>query len=486
MDDAVKVYMDLARTNYTAYVHLVNEGRWKVSKVGKYITEAIDEFIREETGNPYDILAISMPPQHGKSMSVTEALPSYYLGTHPLGRVIEISYSEDFAKLFGRRNKQKIEQYGKALFGVTLASNPNSSTEFELSNNVGGMISRGVLSGVTGRPANLMVIDDPIKTAEEARSETTREKIYQEWLTSFKTRLAAGAKVVIIMTRWHEDDLVGRLSSEEKNMRIINLPCEAEENDPLGRDIGEALAPEIGKDDMWLIEYKRSYKSKSGSMAWNALFQGRPTAQEGNIIKGQWWKFYKTLPDDLKVWVMSVDATFKDKEDSDYVAIQVWAKRNADMYLVDLVKEHLNFVSTIKAIERLKEKWKKVNQILIEDKANGSAIIQVLRLSMTGIIPIEPIGGKVARANAVTPAIESGNCYLPEYADFTGDFIEECSAFPNGKHDDQVDCMSQAITRLTGYTADVKPEDEKKTFAFDKILRKSRPKIGKGEKIHVI
>lgn len=427
----------------------------------------------------------TMIPTHN-SFAITETLPSFYLGRFPNKRVIEISYSEDFAKLFGRRNKKKIQEYGKSLFGIELSPTPNRADEFELLKSAGGMLSRGILSGVTGRPADLIIIDDPIKTAEEAASETHRNKIYNEWLHSFKTRLQDGAKIIIIMTRWHEDDLVGRLLQEEQNMTYINIPCEAEEDDPLGREVGEALCPEIGKDDDWLMDFKRSYKTKEGSMAWEAMFQGRPTAMDGNILKGQWWKFYETLPEDLPVWLMSVDATFKDKKDNDFVAIQVWAKGGTDMYLVDLVNEHLDFPGTISKIEEMRRKYQKIRQVLIEDKANGSAAIQTLRRTMHGIIPVEPIGGKVARANAVAPAVEAGNVYLPKYADFTGMFITQCNQFPNGAHDDQVDAFTQAISRMTGYTATPKSKNKRKPFAFDNIFKKEKTTIGKGEKINVI
>lgn len=424
-----------------------------------------------------------MHPTHN-SMTVTETLPSYFLGRFPDKRVIEISYSEDFAKLFGRRNKSKIEQFGERLFGIKLATKPNSATEFEIDGHTGGMISRGVLSGVTGRPADLMIIDDPIKTSQEAQSATYRNRVWDEWNTSFKSRLSAGAKVIVIQTRWHEDDLVGRIIANEDNVTIVNLPCEAEINDPLGRMEGEALAPEIGKDDDWLMSFKQGYMTQAGKMAWNALYQGRPSAMEGNLIKREWWKYYEELPD-CPTWAMSVDATFKDKEDNDFVAIQVWAKLGVNMYLVDLIKAHLDFIGTVSAIRSMRNKYPRVSMVLIEDKANGSAIITVLRQTMQGIIPVNPIGGKVARANAVTPCIEAGNVWLPKYATFTEDFVDECGKFPNAAHDDQVDAMTQMLTRFMSFKAD-EPKKPTPIGAFKDLFAPKRNPIGKGEKIDVI
>ena len=187
-------------TDYAAYCSYVHRGMWTPSRFHKYLCYTVQGFLEEKTGHALDILIISTPPQHGKSITITETLPSWYLGRNPTHRVIEISYNEDFAQKFGRRNRFKIKEFGE-IFGIETAKSPDSNTEFELSNNIGGMISRGVLSGVTGNPANLMIIDDPIKTREEADSETTRDKIWDEWLNSFRSRLAPGAKVILIMTR---------------------------------------------------------------------------------------------------------------------------------------------------------------------------------------------------------------------------------------------------------------------------------------------
>ena len=476
---------ELARREYKSYVEYVHEGRWKHGKAVDYICDTVQEFIERQSDNPYEIMVLSMPPQHGKSMTVTETLPSWYLGKYPSNRVIEISYSEDFAQLFGRRNKQKVEQFGESLFDVHVAKTPNTNTEFEIDGTKGGMISRGVMSGVTGRPCNLMIIDDPIKNRLEADSETFRKRLVGEWLDSFKTRLAVGAKVIIIQTRWHEDDLAGYILKNEKSVKLVNLPCEAEENDALKRKVGEALAPEIGKGDLWLKEFKTGYVTTEGQRTWLALFQGRPTAQEGNLIKREWWKYYKkdALPY-TPVVVLSIDATFKDKDTSDFVAIQVWGKRNADYYLIDRLKARLDFIDTIAAIKKMLEKHKSITYKYIEDKANGSAIISVLRNKVDGIIAVEPEGGKVARANAISYLIEGGNVFLPEDAEWVEEFVDEWSKFPNAEHDDEVDCGTQALNKLRNINAAIVDKVEN---CFNFSFEKPKPNpIGRGERVNVI
>ena len=464
---AVEAYNAVLQTDYCEYVSYVHQGAWKKTPFHRFLCKYVQNFVERETDKPYEILVIATPPQHGKSQSVTETLPSWYLGRHPEAHIIEISYNEDFAIKFGRRNRRKIEEFGEAIFGLTLAKDNNRAVEFETTKH-GGMISRGVGTGVTGQPANLMIIDDPIKNKKEAFSKSRRDLIYEEWLMSFKTRLAPHSKVILIMTRWHEDDLAGRLLEEEENIKLLRFPCECEDADSaiekaLGRKVGDALCPGIGKGNEWLAEYKKGLVSREGSMTWNALFQGRPTAMEGNIIERDWWEYYEELPP-INTWVMSVDAAFKDEDQSDFVAIQVWGKTGADIYLIDAVKKHLSFPDTIVEVRRLRAMYPECKTTLIEDRANGSAIIRMLRYEMTGVIPVQPIGSKMARVQAVLGAIESGNVHLPKHKRFVGDFVEECSAFPNAAHDDQVDAMSQALNRLIYQRGTGAPKKQRNYF----------------------
>ena len=488
-DEIQQMYRSLVQNDYCSYVQFTNPG-WIPTPFHRRLCDEIQDFVVKSTSAAYDILVLSTPPQHGKSQTVTETLPSWYFGHFPYNKVIEISYSEDFAERFGRRNKQKIEDIGGQVFGIELADSPNSATEFELSNHRGGMISRGIMSGVTGHGANLMIIDDPVKTQEEADSVSRQNKIWNEWLSSFTSRLAPHAKVIIIMTRWSENDLVGRLMTTEGiSLKVLNFPLEAEADDLLGRKPGQALCPEIGKGDKWLADFKQMLLSREGSRTWNALYQGHPVALEGNLIHRDWWRYYTELPKDIPEYVMSVDAAFKDNDDSDFVAIQVWGKKDADMYLVDAVKKHLDMPSTCREIIRLRSMYPKCKTTLIEDKANGTAIIQILRKKIGGIIPVDPFGGKVSRVNAIAGAIESGNCYLPDTKLFTVDFVDECSAFPNGQHDDQVDAMSQCLNRLI-YHNMKNPVARAKDVLEDAfpLLKKNRKRsgAGNGDDINVI
>lgn len=267
-----------------------------------------------------------LTPTHN-SIALTETLPSWYLGKHQDHTVIVAGYSGEFVQRFGRRNIDKIRTYGSKIFGdnYQLADSPCNNEQFELNNHKGGARFAGILGGITGNPANLIIIDDPIKNRQEAYSESTREAIKNEYLYSVKTRLAANAKLIVIATRWVEDDLIGWLEENELNTTVINIPCECidPEHDPLGRQLGDALMPEIGKGRSWLKQFKESYLKTDGSTAWSALFQGRPVSANGNIWLRPWWRYYESPPRvDDGVIAISLDATFKEGTDNDFCVIQ--------------------------------------------------------------------------------------------------------------------------------------------------------------------
>ena len=462
------VRRELARRRYIEYLAYVNGEEWKRTRFVEFIANVVQEFLETDTGNAYDILVLETPPQHGKSMSVTEALPSWALGRHPHWRVIVASYNDDSAERFARRNKEKIREYGRNLFGISIGK-IDRAKEFELNTRhgeiPGRLISRGIKAGVTGNPANLLIIDDPIKNREEADSPVYRNKVWGEWLNSFKARLAAGAKVVVIMTPWHEDDMAARLLEAEKNITLVRLPVEAEEGDPLGRAPGDALCPELGKDNRWLAQFKESYlqDTQGGARAWTALYQCSPRVEGGNIVKRDWWRYYDTgSVTAFATSVISVDASFKGGEENDFVAIEVWSKIGSDYYLRYCLNRHMDFPETVKAIRTVRKLYPEALAVLIEDKANGSAIIQTLQKEMF-CIPVNPKGGKEARVNAVSPAIESGHVYLPQGEPWLHEFVDQFTAFPAGKNDDMVDSATQALSYMLFRSGTIPTEPPKVT-----------------------
>ena len=436
-------YFRLARQDFSFYCELTHRHNYLPAKHTEYIAKACEEVERGTLKR----LMVFLPPRHSKSMTITETFPSWFIGRNPDRRVIEVSYGDAFAQKFGRANRTKLEEYGKQIFGISLDPRNSSVTNWGIAGHRGGMISAGVGGSITGEGADLLLIDDPIKNREEANSETYREKLWNEWQNTLLTRLQAGGAVILILTRWHEDDLAGRILQSETgdSWRVISLPAEAEDNDPIGRKQGDPLWPEGGFDSEWM----KQKKVEIGSQTFTSLYQQRPSPQEGEMLKRVWWKFYTVLPSDLTT-LQSWDCSFKDLDDSDYVVGQVWGAKGADRYLIDQVRGRMGFPATITAIKTLSAKHPAVITKLIEDKANGTAVIQVLKHEIQGIVPVEPAGGKASRVQSVSPIIEAGNVYLPDpsIAPWIHDFIEECAAFPFGKNDDQVDAMSQGLHRM--------------------------------------
>lgn len=441
IQDALK---EIARKDYSFYVEYVHKGLYTPSRHTDLICKKLEAVERGECTR----LIITIPPRHSKSMTVSETFPSWYIGKNPNRRVIEVSYGDSLARKFGRENKRKITEYGQSIFNIELSRENMGNNNFGIKNYRGGMISSGIGGSITGEGADLLIIDDPIKNRKEALSSTYKEMLWNEWQNTLLTRLHPGGSVIIILTRWSEDDLVGRLlENEGDKWDIISLPAEADkEDDLLNRKIGEPLWPERGFDKKWIEEKKKEV----GSVTWNALYQQHPTPLEGGLVKRDWFKYYNALPNHFDEIIQSWDCTFKDANTSDYVVGQVWGRIGSDKYLIDMVRDRMGIVGTIQAIRNLSGKYPNSHLKLIEDKANGTAVIEMLKKEITGIIAVNPEGGKMARLQAVSPQIEAGNVYIPSPTlhPWVHDFVEEVISFPNFKFDDIVDSMSQALYRF--------------------------------------
>lgn len=440
MSSTLQELRDYAADDYSFYLEYVHKGLYRPAAHHYLIADALQRIIDGKLKK----LMIFMPARHGKSATVTETFPSYFLGKFPKKRVIAVSYGDSLARRFGRKNRQKLAEFGQEIFGVQMAAD-NASVQDWATTEGGGMLSVGIGAGITGHGADLLLMDDVIKNREEANSEHIRNKIYDEYQSSLSTRLHFGGAVILIMTRWHEDDIAGRILAKEKGWEVLSLPAEAEENDVLGRAVGDPLWIEGGYDLEWLKEKRAQLDAQT----WNSIYQQRPSAAEGNIIKRDWIKYYKQLPPSFDEMLISVDASFKGNTNSDYCVLTVWGKDKARKYLVDVIRDRMNFPSTVTALRSLVAKYPKATAKLIEDKANGSAIIDFLRQEISGIIPITPKESKEARLSAVSPEFESGSVFFPDprLCSWVGECVEELVTFPNGKHDDFCDSTSQALQR---------------------------------------
>ena len=489
------------RNNYCEYVKLSNPGFY-ATKFHRYLCSEIQTFLETPTDKAMDILLLSVPPRHGKSFTVTETLPSWFLGHHPDGNVIIASYEGTFAEAFSRRNRDKFNDYVTDIFRVEANDKVQGVALWETKKG-GRCRAAGLKGGITGFGAELFIIDDPIKNREAAMSETILAKIHDEMGPSVQSRIHPGGKLIVIQTRWVENDVIGFI---EKNWsefiyKTINLPCECEDpdNDPLGRSLGDSLMgehlgdydmpPRIRNDNQWLKSKKILVMAGEGEHTWNALYQGHPSAQNGNLFKDNWWQLYSRGDvrfTDFEYTLLSIDATFKKTDTSDMVSMQLWGLAQNHVYLYKLVNKRMGFVETCNRIRQFAKEYPNIDQLLVEDKANGSAIIDTLHYieNMPPIVGINPLGGKYSRAQAVSPFIATCAVHIPN--DFTeaesreiewdGNekfsphmrFIIQHSRFPFMKHDDMVDAETQALTRMIKLITGEEAKPERRYIRFTK------------------
>jgi len=412
-------------------------------------------------------IMIFMPPRFGKSELVSRRFPAWILGRKPDTRIMGCSYSASLATRFSS-DVQRIMEDEKyhTVFPDSMIPNadfskghPNNNkykrtnSFFEVIDNRGYLLSVGVGGSITGLGADLFVIDDPVKNEEESNSEVYQEKVIGWYNSTAYTRLEKGANMIICQTRWHKQDLSGKLIEEMEyggdTWEIINLPALAIEKKDLRdpRKTGEPLWP-----NKFNLDRMEKIKKQVGSRVWSALYQQNPVIEGGNIIKEAWFQYYTTLPFDVNNWrdcyiVQSWDLTFKDTGKSWVVGVTI-AKKNADFYLLDMYRRKADFPETKKAVKAMADRYPMCKAVLIEEKANGSAILAELKKTVSHMIPVQATVSKDERLHAVAPVFEAGNFYLPLNHPMNKEIVEEMISFPNGGTDDIVDAISQAILRF--------------------------------------
>lgn len=444
-----------ARESLHAYIEYTSPnylGGW----FSQTVCSTIDKFLVDVHAGKRPVLILAAPPQHGKSEIVSRKLPSYILGRWPNMRIGAASYADSLAASMAqsvRRNLASAEH--RILFPTPNVKDRyaiDRMGEFNAPGGTGSYIGVGVGAGLTGRPVDIAIVDDPIKNAKESLSVTTKAAVWDWYSTVLKTRLSERSGQIIMATAWAQDDLQSRIEAlHQGDPRLtvlrfpaINLPDEVgfDPSMPLG-----ALVPKLHS-----LQKLQETKAETSDYWWAALYQQRPKALGGNVFKEEFMRVWlpKDLPTRFDKLIASVDATFKDTDGTDYVVIQVWGKVGANSYLLDQVRGRLSFTATLQMLVKTKDRWPDIREVLIEDKANGPAIIDTLKGQMPGLIPIEPDGSKLARAHAVTWVWEAGNVWIPHISThvWVKGFIDEIVGFPASANDDRVDAMTQALRRL--------------------------------------
>lgn len=418
-----------------------------------HITELHNALV-ETVNTPNGRLIVTMPPRHSKSINVSEHLPAWFLGRNPDKRVIAASNQQQLANTFSRRVRNKFNEPRWPFPDVRIADDKAGVERWDLHGRRGGYVCVGVGGTPTGEGADLMVIDDPIRNQQDADSETIRDSLWEWYQGTMYTRLEPGASLILTATRWHDDDLTGRLLDAQEQggdqWRHLHLPAIDDDGNPLW-------------PERWPIAALERRRKAVGSKVFEAQFQGRPVPDAGGTFPHDWWQRYRELPALERVEI-TVDSAFKTGTANDYSAFAAWGRDQLGRaYLLRVWRERVAFPDLIRlghtAAGWARSSFPDIEPLLVvEDQASGQSAIQTWQAGEIGPAlsvapyPVAGMGSKLSRAEAVTPFVEGGRAYIPEDGRFPwlADWLSEHDRYPSGKHDDQVDTTAMALSRLLG------------------------------------
>lgn len=428
----------------------------------------IDDALVDVEAGRTDRLIICMPPQEGKSTRVTTIGPLWFLTRNPDRRIAVVSYGQDLANQFGRAIRNHIVtnagQDDTLDLGLRIAADNGSASSWQIDRHAGGVRSVGLTGGLTGRPADALFIDDPISNMEQAQSSTYRDRAWNFWQSVGSTRLAPGAPVVLVLTRWHEDDLAGKLLAAEDGhrWRVVSIPAIAERtDDPLGRDRGEAMVSARGDRDWAAI------RTSVGEYVWSALYQQRPSPAAGGLFKRLAIRHWTPMPDNplgrpaimcrgRAVYLetlhrfLTVDLAASTKTSADYTAVGVWGiTLDGDLVLLDGARARLDPSKHWATVRQLRDRWD-AGTVYVEAAMNATTMVHEAGREGVPIEPLQPDKDKVTRAIPAAALADAGRLWFPSaaHAPWVTDWVDEHAAFPNGAHDDTVD--------TTGYAARIR------------------------------
>jgi predicted phage terminase large subunit-like protein len=415
-------------------------------------------------------LIINMPPRHTKSEFASYLLPAWMIGKNPKLKIIQATHTADLAIDFGRKTKNLVDEPRyRELFPTRLQEDSQAAGKWKTEQG-GEYFAAGVGGAITGRGANLLIIDDPHKEQDIRGDGKSFEKAMSWYTAGPRQRLQPGGSIVIVMTRWSTKDVTGQLlkaQSEEGSdqWEVVELPALLPD--------GKPVWPEY-----WTSEELLKTKASIPVSNWNAQYMQSPTGDEGALIKREWWKDWKhKYPPKTEYIIQSYDTAFTKGTKSDYSAITTWGvfTTEADgqnIILLDAFKDRYEFPELRRVAYQQYLDWKP-DMVIIEAKASGLPLTHELRQMDIPVINFTPSRGndKHVRVNSVAPLFESGKIWAPMHEHFAQEVVEECAAFPFGEHDDYVDSTTQAIMRIRQGGMVRHPEDYKEEKVVKGVMK---------------
>ena len=484
-DAATRLAIAQAREDFLAFVMLMNPS----FSIGPHHRVLCDELMKLEK-NVIDRLMVFISPRSSKSLITSTYFPAWALGRNPYWQEIAVSHSDDLATRFGRAIRDIINSpaYQSIFPQVNIRKDNRSANSWALEHKkkqAGSFLAAGSGSGIAGFGAHLAIIDDPI-SEQDAYSKTRREHLNNWYASGLRTRLMPGGKIVLVMTRWHENDLAGHLLKAEDTgvmadrWSVVKIPAINTTDSAsvlnIAREklikqgyltkkypelkVGESFWPAPDQEDgfCWTTEELIRTKNNTPGFKFDALYGQSPSAEEGNVIKAEWWQNWdRTEPPECDYIIQSWDTAFSTRTTADYSAVTTWGlfKSGFDMpnlVLLGAEKGRWDFPTLREKVVQQHEKFEP-DSVIIEKKASGQSLIQDLRMTGIPIFEYQPDRDKVARAYSITSLFHNGRIYAPFNKVWAKDVLEESRAFPTAAHDDYMDTLTQALlwVRNGGY-----------------------------------
>lgn len=454
---------ELSLASPAAFAARFSRGLWLPYRHLVHVSDRIVAMIEHDA---CDLILVELPVRHGKTELCSRWTPAWFICKYGR-RVLLASYEGDFAATHGRKAREIVAEYGPR-FGVRIDDTSRAAHRWDTVDGQGGMSTAGAGGPLTGKGGHLLVVDDPIRNAEDAQSPVMREKLWEWWQSVFITRREPGGKGLLIMSRWHEDDLIARLLASETGMRIerIRLPALAEEDDDaLGRRPGDALCPER-YDEAALDRFRVDV----GPNAWAALYQQRPIPLGGGMFRRTAFNYWtsqtingdlyyqlddRLIPDEECWRFAMMDPAYSTRSKrSDYTACAVFAVAPGDphqLMLLDMRRVRVEHAEHAPLIRDVWDTWRPAWVGIEKQMATLSLFAQAQR---DGVVVrwVIPDKNKIARAETAVALTDAGRVWLPRNARWLPDFLDEAVSFPVAAHDDMVDVLSYAAIEMTRQT----------------------------------